>query len=102
MLTQDFGQCDAKRCTGRKLSRLGMLKASICYLFFFVIWLAFITWLSVLCLHDLNMLNMLAVLILVDFVQELRVSNGFGGVVLRYLVGTFLFSHYIMKNDTFC
>lgn len=35
----DFGQCDAKRCTGRKLSRLGMLK-------------------------------------------ELRVSNGFGGVVL--------------------
>ncbi|XP_014506122.1 ribosome biogenesis protein TSR3 homolog [Vigna radiata var. radiata] len=35
----DFGQCDAKRCTGRKLSRFGMLK-------------------------------------------ELRVSNGFGGVVL--------------------
>ncbi|XP_028233166.1 ribosome biogenesis protein TSR3 homolog isoform X3 [Glycine soja] len=35
----DFGQCDAKRCTGRKLSRLGILK-------------------------------------------ELRVSNGFGGVVL--------------------
>ncbi|KHN38204.1 Putative ribosome biogenesis protein C16orf42 like [Glycine soja] len=25
----DFGQCDAKRCTGRKLSRLGILKASI-------------------------------------------------------------------------
>ncbi|WVZ23485.1 hypothetical protein V8G54_002029 [Vigna mungo] len=23
----DFGQCDAKRCTGRKLSRFGMLKA---------------------------------------------------------------------------
>ncbi|XLR16078.1 hypothetical protein S83_044016 [Arachis hypogaea] len=35
----DFGQCDIKRCTGRKLSRLGMLK-------------------------------------------ELRVSNGFGGIVL--------------------
>ncbi|ESW31728.1 hypothetical protein PHAVU_002G262800 [Phaseolus vulgaris] len=35
----DFGQCDAKKCTGRKLSRLGLLK-------------------------------------------ELRVSNGFGGVVL--------------------
>ena len=35
----DFGQCDAKKCTGRKLSRLGMLK-------------------------------------------ELRVSNGFGGIVL--------------------
>ncbi|KAH1251086.1 Ribosome biogenesis protein TSR3 [Glycine max] len=45
----DFGQCDAKRCTGRKLSRLGMLKA---------------------------------ILILIDFIQELRVSNGFGGVVL--------------------
>ncbi|XP_038720139.1 18S rRNA aminocarboxypropyltransferase [Tripterygium wilfordii] len=35
----DFGQCDAKRCTGRKLSRFGMLK-------------------------------------------ELRVNNGFGGIVL--------------------
>nr|AFK34770.1 unknown [Lotus japonicus] len=35
----DFGQCDAKKCTGRKLSRFGMLK-------------------------------------------ELRVSNGFGGIVL--------------------
>ncbi|XP_011621553.1 ribosome biogenesis protein TSR3 homolog isoform X1 [Amborella trichopoda] len=35
----DFGQCDVKRCTGRKLSRFGLLK-------------------------------------------ELRVSNGFGGVVL--------------------
>ncbi|XP_057501886.1 uncharacterized protein LOC130785732 [Actinidia eriantha] len=35
----DFGQCDAKRCTGRKLSRFGLLK-------------------------------------------ELRVSNGFGGIVL--------------------
>ncbi|KAK7318561.1 hypothetical protein RJT34_03264 [Clitoria ternatea] len=35
----DFGQCDAKRCTGRKLSRFGFLK-------------------------------------------ELRVSNGFGGIVL--------------------
>ncbi|KAF0911162.1 hypothetical protein E2562_007940 [Oryza meyeriana var. granulata] len=35
----DFGQCDVKRCTGRKLSRFGLLK-------------------------------------------ELRVTNGFGGVVL--------------------
>lgn len=35
----DFGQCDSKRCTGRKLSRFGLLK-------------------------------------------ELRVSNGFGGIVL--------------------
>lgn len=25
---QDFGQCDAKRCTGRKLSRFGLLKES--------------------------------------------------------------------------
>ncbi|KAL3630191.1 hypothetical protein CASFOL_023175 [Castilleja foliolosa] len=37
----DFGQCDAKRCTGRKLARFGLLKES-----------------------------------------ELRVSSGFGGVVL--------------------
>ncbi|KAK9990174.1 hypothetical protein SO802_025159 [Lithocarpus litseifolius] len=26
----DFGQCDAKRCTGRKLSRFGLLKESLC------------------------------------------------------------------------
>ncbi|CAN1349169.1 18S rRNA aminocarboxypropyltransferase [Linum perenne] len=25
----DFGQCDAKRCTGRKLARFGFLKESI-------------------------------------------------------------------------
>ncbi|GKV25320.1 hypothetical protein SLEP1_g34775 [Rubroshorea leprosula] len=29
----DFGQCDSKRCTGRKLSRFGLLKESICYPF---------------------------------------------------------------------
>ncbi|KAF7834248.1 ribosome biogenesis protein TSR3-like protein isoform X1 [Senna tora] len=39
----DFGQCDTKRCTGRKLSRFGLLKA---------------------------------------IADELRVSNGFGGIVL--------------------
>lgn len=47
----DFGQCDAKRCTGRKLSRFGLLK-------------------------------------------ELRVTNGFGGVVLSP-VGT----HCVSKED---
>ncbi|KAK7845477.1 ribosome biogenesis protein tsr3 like protein [Quercus suber] len=26
----DFGQCDAKKCTGRKLSRFGLLKESLC------------------------------------------------------------------------
>lgn len=33
LLIQDFGQCDAKRCTGRKLSRFGFLKASIWFSF---------------------------------------------------------------------
>ncbi|KAL6867674.1 hypothetical protein ACP4OV_015698 [Aristida adscensionis] len=47
----DFEQCDAKRCTGRKLSRFGLLK-------------------------------------------ELRVTNGFGGVVLSP-VGT----HCVSKED---
>ncbi|CAA0839174.1 RNase L inhibitor protein-related [Striga hermonthica] len=45
----DFGQCDAKRCTGRKLARFGLLKEILHFFFFF---------------------------------QELRVSSGFGGVVL--------------------
>ncbi|KAK6924120.1 16S/18S rRNA aminocarboxypropyltransferase Tsr3, C-terminal, partial [Dillenia turbinata] len=43
----DFGQCDAKRCTGRKLSRFGF------------------------SCHDR-----------VCAMQELRVTNGFGGIVL--------------------
>lgn len=28
-LFQDFGQCDVKKCTGRKLARFGFLKDSI-------------------------------------------------------------------------
>uniref|UniRef100_A0A2C9UQ11 18S rRNA aminocarboxypropyltransferase n=1 Tax=Manihot esculenta TaxID=3983 RepID=A0A2C9UQ11_MANES len=47
----DFGQCDAKRCTGRKLARFGLLKESICTTFDFSF-------------------------------MELRVSSGFGGIVL--------------------
>ena len=34
LLIQDFGQCDSKRCTGRKLSRFGLLKESIWFTFF--------------------------------------------------------------------
>ncbi|GAA0138591.1 hypothetical protein Leryth_002942 [Lithospermum erythrorhizon] len=49
----DFGQCDAKRCTGRKLARFGFLKESICL---------------PLTLHI--------------FLIELRVANGFGGIAL--------------------
>jgi pre-rRNA-processing protein TSR3 len=26
LTVEDFGQCDSKKCTGRKLARLGMLK----------------------------------------------------------------------------
>ncbi|CAN0865448.1 18S rRNA aminocarboxypropyltransferase [Linum grandiflorum] len=51
----DFGQCDAKRCTGRKLARFGFLKESIC---FTLLW----CWKSLFC--------------------ELRVSSGFGGIAL--------------------
>lgn len=32
----DFGQCDAKRCTGRKLSRLGSLSLWHCFRALFV------------------------------------------------------------------
>lgn len=35
-LIQDFGQCDAKRCTGRKLSRFGLLKESIWFTFYLI------------------------------------------------------------------
>ncbi|KAJ8765531.1 hypothetical protein K2173_014653 [Erythroxylum novogranatense] len=49
----DFGQCDSKRCTGRKLSRFGLLKESICYI------------------HLLYIAE-----------SGLRVGSGFGGVVL--------------------
>jgi hypothetical protein len=30
VVVQDFGQCDAKKCTGRKLARFDLLKESIC------------------------------------------------------------------------
>ncbi|KAJ4715652.1 Ribosome biogenesis protein TSR3-like protein [Melia azedarach] len=60
----DFGQCDAKRCTGRKLSRFGLLKEIFT---------------KELCL-------LLA--------TELRVSSGFGGIVLSP-VGT----HCVSKED---
>lgn len=47
---------------------------------------------------------MLVVLILIDFIQELRVSNGFGGVVLRYFVGNYISSHYMHGENVsyFC
>ncbi|GLT43998.1 hypothetical protein SLA2020_179170 [Shorea laevis] len=53
----DFGQCDSKRCTGRKLSRFGLLKESICYTF------------------------ALKSILFLPF-SELRVNSGFGGIVL--------------------
>ncbi|KAL9459148.1 hypothetical protein AB3S75_002523 [Citrus x aurantiifolia] len=62
----DFGQCDAKRCTGRKLARFNLLKESICYI-------------SLPLNHGL---------------VELRVSSGFGGIVLSP-VGT----HCVSKED---
>ncbi|KAJ6737150.1 RIBOSOME BIOGENESIS PROTEIN TSR3-like protein [Salix viminalis] len=55
----DFGQCDAKKCTGRKLARFDLLKESICCTGF-----------------------------------ELRVSSGFGGIVLSP-VG----SHCVSRED---
>ncbi|KAJ6918865.1 hypothetical protein NC651_012964 [Populus alba x Populus x berolinensis] len=54
----DFGQCDAKRCTGRKLARFDLLKESICCFFCIS---GTMSWLCV---------------------SELRVSSGFGGIVL--------------------
>ncbi|KAG6773583.1 hypothetical protein POTOM_020871 [Populus tomentosa] len=52
----DFGQCDAKRCTGRKLARFDLLKESICCSF---------------CISGT-----------MSWLCELRVSSGFGGIVL--------------------
>ncbi|KAL5751647.1 hypothetical protein ACOSQ2_022154 [Xanthoceras sorbifolium] len=49
----DFGQCDAKRCTGRKLSRFHLLKENVINLDYLIIRM-----------------------------QELRVNSGFGGVCL--------------------
>ncbi|KAL9356576.1 hypothetical protein Peur_049829 [Populus x canadensis] len=59
----DFGQCDAKKCTGRKLARFDLLKESIC------------------CPNFI-------------FLSELRVSSGFGGIVLSP-VG----SHCVSRED---
>ncbi|KAJ6353630.1 hypothetical protein OIU76_002619 [Salix suchowensis] len=59
----DFGQCDAKKCTGRKLARFDLLKESICCTGFV-------------------------------FLTELRVSSGFGGIVLSP-VG----SHCVSRED---
>lgn len=47
------------------------------------------------------MLNMFVIRILINFVQELRVSNGFGGIVLRYLVINYLSFHYMLKQCIF-
>ncbi|XVF15116.1 hypothetical protein REPUB_Repub09cG0121500 [Reevesia pubescens] len=67
----DFGQCDAKRCTGRKLARFGFLKEIVlhekCVSVGFKI-----------KLYHIKCRNMA----LNDFMQDLRVNSGFGGIVL--------------------
>nr|POF10915.1 ribosome biogenesis protein tsr3 like [Quercus suber] len=79
----DFGQCDAKKCTGRKLSRFGLLKESLWFTFCLYSCFAHAN------LH-LSYVNW----------NELRVNNGFGGIVLSP-VGTQCVSredHSLMKR----
>ncbi|KAJ0041004.1 hypothetical protein Pint_26673 [Pistacia integerrima] len=80
----DFGQCDAKRCTGRKLSRFGMLKESICYIIFF---LSIMVWIYYeMGLIDIQMkhrhFQMSLIWTIQYLMQELRVSSGFRGIAL--------------------
>ncbi|OVA03320.1 protein of unknown function DUF367 [Macleaya cordata] len=66
----DFGQCDAKRCTGRKLSRFGLLKEILQLSSKYPLDLAFLSCAA--CpITEKNLV-----------IQELRVTNGFGGIVL--------------------
>ncbi|KAF7130503.1 hypothetical protein RHSIM_Rhsim10G0156200 [Rhododendron simsii] len=69
----DFGQCDAKKCTGRKLSRFGLLKESLD------------SHTQAYRAAHLNTAQALLILLNDEFgniMQELRVTNGFGGIVL--------------------
>ncbi|CBI21472.3 unnamed protein product, partial [Vitis vinifera] len=73
----DFGQCDAKRCTGRKLSRFGLLKEIHCSrkikgLFLMV---GICTLISSSSLHRPRKS-------LLTLCCELRVTSGFGGIAL--------------------
>ncbi|KAF9611531.1 hypothetical protein IFM89_032931 [Coptis chinensis] len=103
----DFGQCDAKKCTGRKLSRFGLLKESI----------QFIAICQCLCCLGAFYFNCLTHYLIYTFIfssvtvtdpgnwifldmQELRVTSGFGGIVLSP-VGTQCVSkedHLLMKR----
>ncbi|KAK9037707.1 hypothetical protein V6N11_022609 [Hibiscus sabdariffa] len=75
----DFGQCDAKRCTGRKLARFGLLKENI-------------TTHGLVCSFVAR--EMRHRLIVLDSKQrctmpnvgDLRVNSGFGGIVLSPVV----------------